>query len=91
MEAHAERTDADIKKMSKMLDHWIVQCINKQLLERDEEKKKILWHKELALRRMKREWLKSMEPRVEEPGPKELVEIIDVEDEPPKKKAPGEK
>lgn len=88
MEAHAQRTDLDNKKLSSMLDRWIMQCINRQLLETDEEKKKIYWHKELALRRMKREWMKSLEPRVEEPGMKELAEIIEVEDEPPKKKEP---
>ena len=88
MEAHMQRNKLDSKKLSAMLDRWILLCINKQMEETDRKKKEILWHKELALRRMKRVWLKSLEPRVEEPGMKELAEIIEIEDEPPKKKAP---
>lgn len=88
MDAFEERNKLNSKKLSSILDRWILMCINKQLMETDKAKKEILWHKELALRRMKREWLKSLGPRVEEPGMKELVEIIEIEDEPPKKKAP---
>lgn len=69
-------------KVLATLNKAILQTIDQEICEKDKEKRRMLWHKELALRRMKREWIKSKQPRVEEPDDKtELVEIIEIPDE----------
>lgn len=84
---NAEKAD----KILTTLNRAILQTIDEEIMERDRLKRNYLWHKELALRRMRREWLKSKQPRVEEPEEgevkKEVVEIEEIS-EPEEKRIP---